>query len=311
MSELTGFSNRPAWLSIILILITIFLGFVVIGPLIGFVLAMPFYDGTIFDLPLKLSNPTAHPEIRLPLLIMQGSATFFGLIVFPYLYLLGIEKVDAMSWLKNKHSSWLLILVTALTVISFMAPNSLIIEWNSNFVFPDFLKEFGEWARENETKAEEITRFCATFSSPGDFIMGMVIIALFPAIGEELAFRGMLQPELTRLTGNKHAGIWISAIIFSAFHMQFFGFVPRMLLGALFGYLYVWSGNFIFPMIAHFVNNGFLVLMLYLNQVGAITVDIDSPEAAPWPLIVSSTFVFAALLLYFKKYYDTHNLTRV
>jgi hypothetical protein len=307
MSELTGISHRPAWSSVILILITIFLGFVVIGPLIGFVFAMPFYDGTLFELPQKLSNPTAYPEIRSPLLIMQGCATFYGLIVFPYLYLLGIEKVNAVSWLKNKHTSMIMILVTAITVISFMAPNSLIIEWNSRFVFPEFLREFGEWARESEIKAEEITKFCTTFSSTGDFLIGILIIALLPAIGEEFAFRGLLQPELSRLTGSKHAGIWLSALIFSAFHMQFFGLIPRMLLGALFGYLYLWSGNFIFPVMAHFINNGLMVLMMYLNQLGVITVDLDSQEAAPWYLVVSSTLVFAALLYYFKKYYKTHN----
>jgi membrane protease YdiL (CAAX protease family) len=97
--------------------------------------------------------------------------------------------------------------------------------------------------------------------------------------------------------------------------MQFFGFVPRMLLGALFGYLYVWSGNLLLPMIAHFVNNGFSVLMMYLYQRGAITMDMDSPEAAPWPLpwplVASLTLVFVALLFYFKKYHTNHNQASV
>jgi membrane protease YdiL (CAAX protease family) len=137
--------------------------------------------------------------------------------------------------------------------------------------------------------------------------LGVFVIALLPAIGEELVFRGMLQPELFRATGNHHAAIWISAIIFSAFHMQFFGFVPRLLLGALFGYLYVWSANLLIPMIAHFVNNGFSVLMMYLYQKGIITVDMESPEAAPWPMVIGFTIVFGFLLFYFKKYYETKN----
>jgi len=307
MSELTGISERPAWISIILILLTATLGFVVVGPLIGFLVAMPFYDGTIFDLTSKLTDPTAHPEIRLPILIMQGFATLIGLILIPALYAWAIEKNNPVSWITNKATPLVIIAMTALIVISFMAINSIFIEWNANFAFPDFLKDFGSWAREQETKAEELTKFFTTFETTGDFLFGLVVIALLPAIGEELVFRGMLQPEIFRASGNHHVAIWVSAIIFSAFHMQFFGFVPRMLLGALFGYLYIWSGNLLIPMIAHFVNNGFSVLMMYLYQQGAITTDLDSPEAVPWPLVASFTLVFAALLFYFRKYYTNHN----
>ncbi len=311
MSELTGFSHRPAWLSIIFILFTVTFGFVVIGPLIGFLVAMPFYDGTIFDLTTNLSDPTAHPEIRQPILIMQGCATLVGLILIPVLYVWAIEKTNAVAWITGKSTTLVTVVVTAAIVISFMAINSVFIEWNANFIFPDFLKAFGDWARERETQAEELTKFFTTFKSTSDFIFGVFVIALLPAIGEELVFRGMLQPEIFRASGNHHVAIWVSAIIFSAFHMQFFGFVPRVLLGALFGYLYVWSGNLLIPMIAHFVNNGFQVLVMYLYQKGTITTDMDSPEALPWPLAASLTLVFIALMFYFKKYHTTHNQTSV
>lgn len=307
MSELTGFSQRPAWLSIIFILFTATFGFVVIGPLIGFLVAMPFYDGTIFELTATLTDPTSHPEIRLPIMIMQGCATLIGLILIPILYVWAMEKTNAVAWLKGKSTTLVTVVVTSAIVISFMAINSVFIEWNANFTFPDFLKEFGDWARTREAEAEELTKFFTTFNSTGDFLLGLFVIALLPAIGEELVFRGMLQPEIFRASGNHHIAIWVSAIIFSAFHMQFFGFVPRVFLGALFGYLYVWSGNLILPMIAHFVNNGFSVLMMYLYQRGTITTDMDSPEAAPWPLVASFTLIFIALLYYFKKYHSTHN----
>jgi len=311
MSELTGISQRPAWLSIIFILITATLGFVVIGPLIGFFVAMPFYDGNLFDLAIKLSDPFANPDIRLPILIMQGCATLIGLILIPALYVSAIEKGNPIAWITGKSTSVVIVIVTALIVISFMAPNSVLIEWNANFIFPDFLKEFGDWARARETQAEELTKFFTTFHSTGDFVFGVFVIALLPAIGEELVFRGMLQPELFRYSGNHHVAIWVSAIIFSAFHMQFFGFVPRVLLGALFGYLYVWSGNLLIPMIAHFVNNGFQVLVMFLYQKGTITTDMDTPEAAPWSLVASSALIFIALMFFFKKYHTNHNQVSV
>jgi uncharacterized protein len=307
MSELTGISQRPPLISIIFILLTAALSFLIIGPVLGFFIAMPFYDGNIFDLIEKITNPTIYPEIRLPLIIIQGSATLIGLIVLPFLYLYSMEKVNPIDWIKSKSTPALMILVTTFIVLAFMATNSVFIEWNATVTFPDFLKDFGAWAREREDLAEKLTKFFIAFESHGDFLLGVFVIALLPAIGEELVFRGMLQPELFRATGNYHAAIWISAIIFSAFHMQFFGFIPRLLLGALFGYLYVWSGNLLIPMIAHFVNNGFSVLMMYLYQKGIITVDMESPEAAPWPMVIGFAILFGLLLFYFKKYYETKN----
>ena len=307
MSELTGISQRPAWLSIIYILVTATLGFVVIEPLIGFMVATPFYEGSLIELAKNVQDPISHPEIRLPVLIMQGCATFIGLILIPVLYVWAIEKRNALVWIAGKSTSIIIVAVTGVIVITFMAFNSVFIEWNANFTFPDFLKEFGDWARARETQAEEFTKFFTNFQSTGDFLIGFFVIAFLPAIGEELVFRGMLQPELYRASGNHHVAIWVSAIIFSAFHMQFFGFVPRVFLGALFGYLYFWSGNFLIPMIAHFVNNGFLVSIMYLHQIGVVTTDIDSPEAAPLPVVAGFTLVFAVLIVYFKKYHTTHS----
>jgi uncharacterized membrane protein (Fun14 family) len=110
----------------------------------------------------------------------------------------------------------------------------------------------------------------------------------------------MLQPQLQRATRNAHVAIWISAFLFSSLHMQFFGFVPRLALGALFGYLYSWSGNLIVPIVAHFINNGFSLLMLYLHQLGKIDIDLESTKAVPWPAVISGTILTLVLLAYLK-----------
>jgi uncharacterized protein len=306
MSGLTGISERNPILSVFFILCSVVIGFVIIGPLVGFFFSLPFYEGTMIELVEKIQNPLQYPELRVPVLIMQGFATLIGLILIPALYLFSFERISPAKWL-NKSTPASMVIVVTLATIAFMGTNSVFIEWNASFTFPDFLKSFGEWAREREDLAAEYTKFFTTFNSTGDLLLGLFVIALLPAIGEELVFRGMLQPEFYRASGNQHTAIWISAFIFSAFHMQFFGFVPRMLLGALFGYLYVWSGNLWMPMIAHFVNNGFSVLMIYLYQKGTITVDMESPEAAPWPVVASFTVVFAGLLYYFHKFYKNQN----
>jgi membrane protease YdiL (CAAX protease family) len=189
--------------------------------------------------------------------------------------------------------------------ITFMAPNSVFAHWNLKFHFPDFLGGFDSWARSLEDQQERLTKYLTEFSSLGEFLLAFVIIAIFPALGEEFLFRGMIQTQLHKASKNIHIAIWTSAILFSAFHVQFFGFVPRMLLGAIFGYLYYWSGNLLMPMFAHFVNNGFAVLMIYLNQQKIIEADIESTDyMPPWPVIATFSLIFAALLMYFKNFFD-------
>ena len=302
-------SDRPPWISALLIFLTSMMGFVIIGPMVGLLFAAPFIEGGFMDFLLNVSNPIDHPEVKTPLFIVQGCATFFGLIIIPALYLFAIERKNSFQLVNQKPIYGLMMLSTAAIVISFMAFNSIFIEWNANITLPESLKAFEQWAREKEDLALQITTFLTKFDSIGEFILAFVVIAILPGIGEELVFRGLLQPELHRATKNIHVAIWISAIMFSAIHMQFFGFVPRVLLGALFGYLYYWSGDLRISMFAHFVNNGFSVLMIYLNQLGVVDMDLESPETAPWPAVVGFTILSFALLVYFKKFYEARNTT--
>jgi membrane protease YdiL (CAAX protease family) len=304
MTELTYESKlSPSSLFALTFLVAGF-GFIFIGPIIGFFLSIPFFEGSITDQIQKMADPVGYPEFRLPLYIMQGSATLIGLGLLPSLFWFSIERKGIASWFAGKKVYGLMLITTLAMTIAFMVTNSVFIDWNAHLSFPESMKGFEEWARSYEERAEELTKYMTNFSSMGEFLLAFVVIAILPAFGEELVFRGMLQPQLFRATKNIHVAIWTTAILFSAFHLQFFGFVPRMLLGALFGYLYYWSGNLLMPMFAHFVNNGFSVLMLYLNQKGVSEMDMESTESAPWPAVIIFTLLAGAMLYYFKKFYD-------
>jgi uncharacterized protein len=188
-------------------------------------------------------------------------------------------------------------------VIVFMGVNSVFIEWNSTAEFPEFLKGFEQWAREKEDLAAKMTEFLTQFNSVFEVAIALFVIAVLPAIGEEIVFRGIVQNLLRKLTSNIHVSIWIAAFLFSAIHLQFFGFVPRLLLGALFGYLYYWSGSLTMAMLAHFVNNGFSVLAIYFYQKGTMTYDLESPESLPLTAVAVCTVATAGLLFYFYNYF--------
>jgi membrane protease YdiL (CAAX protease family) len=129
-----------------------------------------------------------------------------------------------------------------------------------------------------------------------------LLIAVLPAIGEELMFRGVIQRLLTVQFKNYHWGIWGSAFLFSAIHFQFYGFLPRMLLGALFGYMLVYTGSIVYPMIAHFVNNFASLLLAYLIQHGKIPEEIDNAGAHfEWQFIIPGLAFSIALFYYLWK----------
>jgi hypothetical protein len=218
------------------------------------------------------------------------------------------EQRSLADFFKQKGLAWIPVLVTTALVIIFMAVNSIFIEWNAAFDFPEFAREVETWAREREETAAELTEFLTSFSSSGEMILALIIIAVLPAIGEEIVFRGLIQNELYRGTKNIHVSIWFAAILFSAIHFQFFGFVPRLLLGALFGYLYYWSGNLMLAILAHFVNNGVSVVALYMYQKGTFEFDLESQESAPPNVVIMSAVLTAGLLYYFYKYYQDRKI---
>lgn len=294
-------------INLIVILLLVGLGFVIVGPIIGFFIALPFYDGSMVELAEAIQSPLENPDIKIPFYIIQGCATFVGLVVAPAIYLMR-ERQSLGDFFAPRGMAWLPAVVTMIVVIIFMAVNSVFIEWNSEFSFPGFAKEFEAWAREREDTAAELTRFLTDFGSIGELFLALVIIAVLPAIGEEIVFRGLIQNELFRGTKNIHISIWFAAILFSAIHFQFFGFVPRMLLGALFGYLYYWSGNLMLAILAHFVNNAVSVVALYLYQQGTFTFDVESQESAPSNVVIMSAVLTTGLLYYFYKYYHDRKI---
>ena len=132
---------------------------------------------------------------------------------------------------------------------------------NSKMNLPDWLSGVKDWMRTKEDSASDLTGLLIKSSGLGDLLTNIFILAIIPAIAEEMIFRGILQQILCRIFRSGHAAIWITAIFFSAIHLQFFGFLPRLLLGLCFGCIFFWTGNLWIPILAHFVNNVVPVLM--------------------------------------------------
>lgn len=150
-----------------------------------------------------------------------------------------------------------------------------------------------------EEMAAEMTKNLLILDSRWELVITLFAVAVTPAIGEELMFRGILQPTFEKLFKNGHVAVWLSAILFSAIHFQMQGFIPRMFLGAILGYFYLWSRNLWVPIFAHFVFNGSQVLGKYFNKVEIETPNIEFSEIII-PSLVSLMFLLGLGYLFWK-----------
>jgi membrane protease YdiL (CAAX protease family) len=171
--------------------------------------------------------------------------------------------------------------------------------WNEQLHLPGFLESVEAWMRAAEAKAMAITEAFLAVNTPLGLAVNILIIAIIPALGEELLFRGVIQKELSKWSGKVHLSIWITAFLFSAIHLQFLGFFPRFLIGGLLGYMFYWSGSIWLPILAHFVNNAVAVILYYMVAKGRLAADVETigvNEGQTSMLLIS--FLSVGLLLY-------------
>ncbi|MFA8298557.1 MAG: lysostaphin resistance A-like protein [Hyphomicrobiales bacterium] len=172
-------------------------------------------------------------------------------------------------------------------------------EINQSLHLPASLSGIEDWMRSKETEATRISNLFLNVKGIGLLTANIIVIAIIPGIGEELLFRGTLLPLLQKIIKNKHLAVWITAILFSALHFQFFGFLPRMILGALLGYLFIWSGSVWLPAIVHFFNNALAVITVYYfsSQGKSISIDEVGGEANIYASIVSLLILIGVLYI--------------
>lgn len=263
-----------------------------IGNLLGLVFLLPSLDYDFSKVEYALSSPSNFPEIKVPLILLQGVTAFFSFILFPYLYSKLIVKNTFDIRIKLNDLSFLLPIFTTIFALPII---SLFIEWNSSMILPDFLSEFENWAKIKEESLKELTEYLTNLTGYKEFILGIIVFSILPGIGEEYLFRGIIQKYFSKWM-NIHVAIWLAAILFSAIHFQFYGFLPRMILGVLFGYMYWWSENLLVPILAHATNNAFTLILVFLNNHKYINIDLESADNIPWYIILISGIVFVFLL---------------
>jgi membrane protease YdiL (CAAX protease family) len=210
----------------------------------------------------------------------------------------------------NSASSLSLYIISILVFAAFMPLLDLSNLLNMKMDLPAGLQSVENWMREKEDAAAQMTEKLITMPSASDFVFNALLIAVLPAICEEALFRGFLQRTFYRWWGRKHVAVFLSAFIFSAIHVQFFGFLPRFLLGLLLGYLFLWSGDLKLSIFIHFLNNFFSLSVAWFMQGDAENFDVNTP-LANYPVILYFVSAVAGSVLLYLLYKRTRKRTAV
>ena len=192
----------------------------------------------------------------------------------------------------NRAIAAILILFCALPLVGFLA------EVNKAIPISAGLKKVFD---NMESQYAEQVKLMATFKTPLDYIIALFIIALMPAIVEELFFRGAMQNIFMRWFKNPWLVIFITAFIFSAIHFSWYGFIPRLALGMILGYIFYYTGNLWYSISAHFFNNALMVTILYWQYTKDKKIDMEVGDSAPWWAGAISAALVIGLFLLLKK----------
>jgi membrane protease YdiL (CAAX protease family) len=270
--------------------------------LLGILLVQPLFGIPFMEVTNVISDLSVDINIQvLKFIQFFNTLGLFWLPGIVFVVLLYISPIEFLR-LRQFARPQLLMLVVVL-FFSFLPLLNLVAMVNAEMQLPEWLAGIEEWMRQSEDGAAEITKAFLRMEQPSDLLVNILLIGILPAVGEELIFRGIIQQVINKGKKNYHIGIWVSAVLFSALHFQFYGFLPRLFLGALFGYLFVWTRNLWVPIFVHFLNNTFALLAAYYLGLEAVEEQVDQlgTTEGTYLFAIFGGLIFFSLIIYLKK----------
>jgi len=292
----TVFSNTPNPVKFVLLISIVFVSFI-FSMIFGLVSAKFMFQisfAELLDILTQSTNTSYIIVVKYFQIISQ-----FGLFIIPAVVFSLLVKGNISEYLQLGTKIRILSLLLAIMIVIVAVPMiNLLVEMNAAMQLPEFLGGVEQWMKNHEEAAAKITESFLNVTSFNGLLFNLLVIAVFAAIGEEFFFRGVLQKIFQNWMKNVHLAILTSSFIFAAFHLQFYGFIPRMLLGVMFGYLFYWSGSLWLPVAAHFVNNAFAVILDFLNRKNIIHFNADKigVENNSYFYIPISMVIFSAMI---------------
>ncbi|MBN2482343.1 MAG: CPBP family intramembrane metalloprotease [Bacteroidales bacterium] len=291
-----SFHGMSPMAKILLVCLIVFL-LMFISSVLSAVLAIPIFGLTLTGILEAISNPGQ--ENLAVIKYFQIVQSVFVFIV-PAIFVAWLFSRDTFSYIKANIKPYMLTVLMVLGSIILAIPIlNVLTVFNSQLDLPDWLGNVEKEIIALEESACRLTKLFLDGDKFKDLALNLIMIAILPAVGEEFLFRGVFQRLFSEWTRSHHWGVLLGAFIFSFFHFQFFGFLPRFILGIYFGYLFVWSGTIWVPVAGHFINNGLAVIYYHFSseEMGETMLDrIGTSGESPYILIISS--ILATALIY-------------
>ena len=203
--------------------------------------------------------------------LAQVISQVVGFMLPPIVYVMLVKEKPFNYLGFNKLPIWSLLGIVAMfTIIPFL---SMVSNWNDSIAFPESMSTLETTLRNLQEMNNNISEQMMNSSS---LFVGLLIFAVLAAVSEELLFRSVIQKAFIRVFGNAHVGIIVTAIVFSAFHGDFYGFFPRAILGMMLGYMFYLSGSIWPSMLMHFTNNATIVILYFMKRKEIINIDVEN-----------------------------------
>ncbi|MCD4683154.1 MAG: CPBP family intramembrane metalloprotease [Bacteroidales bacterium] len=293
---LPNLDGKPFFLKISILILVIAVS-LVLTSILGLLIALPFFGTGILENFNELNN--AGNEFTIRFLKYFQVVNQLGVFIIPVLFYAYLEKRKIGNYLKvDKRPGLVYLVLSSILIISSIPAINWMVVLNEQMGLPEFMKGLEGWMRESEDKANKFTEAFLEVDTISGLIVNLFIIAMLAALGEELLFRGVVLQLFYEGLKNSHLAVFISAILFSALHLQFYGFLPRTVLGILFGYIFIWTGSLWIPIILHFLFNGITVVAAYLYNTGHISTDIESFGTTDNNIIIIGSFIISIILLF-------------
>lgn len=289
--------DKPIYLKIITLLLLMAISLVLMM-VIGLVIAIPFWGIGILENFSKSIDYTS--EAAVTFLKYFQVVNQVGVFILPVICFAYFENRNVGSYLRinRKPGGYLLIVAIIMFLVSIPAVNWMI-SINEKMHLPEFFSPIEDWMRSNEDNLGELTDAFLKTSTFSGLIVNLFIIGFVAAFGEEFLFRGVILRLFLDWSKSGHIAVFVSAIIFSAFHIQFFGFLPRVFLGILLGYSFISSGTLWTPIILHFIFNGIAVVAAFSFARGWVSTELENFGSTENPIIISLSLILSILLLFF------------
>ena len=239
---------------------------------------------------------------QLTTIVLQNVLIFMAPVVILALICYSSEKrpVAQTLWMTRVPSFKSIALVVLVYIVALPAMNWLV-AWNEGLHLPQALSGLEKMLHDMEDSAQALTQDLMMTKTWEGMIVRFLLVGVLTGIGEEMFFRAGMLGSMHFSRVQRHVAVWTVAFIFSAIHLQFFGFFPRLLLGAWFGYLMLWSGEVWTPIIAHSLNNGIVVLFTFLADnkfIGENVIDtLGVPEEGQTPWLAIGSMIATAFII--------------